>query len=180
MPFARSLPAALVLAAATLPLHALPFCALTAARADIPPPPPANVADGTQPGDELPPAAAQGLVAPGELDGSWRVVLDDGRDMPLVTLDIAHAAGEARAAGVFTALPGLCPAPADGACDWDGATGEITDVVLIDGGVTISFNPGAEIGDEQNLRLTPAADGTWRGTLVGKPPRRVVMVRPPE
>lgn len=177
MAFSRSVPAALlVLAATCLPLGVLP------ARADIPPPdaPPPNLADGTQPSDELPPGVTQGLAAPGELDGSWRVVLDDGGDTPLVTLDIAHAAGEARAAGVFTALPGLCPAPATDACDWDGATGEITDIVLIDGGVIISFNPGADITDEQNLHLAPAADGTWRGTLGGRPARKVVMIRPPE
>jgi len=176
MPYSRSVPAALVLAAVALPFSLRP------AWADIPPPAvaPPNLADGTQPSDELPPGVTQGLAAPGELDGSWRVILDDGGDTPLVTLDIAHAAGEARAAGVFTALPGLCPLPATDACDWDGATGEITDIVLIDGGVTISFNPGADIADERNLRLVPAADGTWRGTLGSRPARKVVMIRPPE
>lgn len=137
------------------------------ARADIVPP-----ADDNQ---------VLTIAPPGELDGSWRVVTDDAAETPLVTLDIAHGAEEPRAAGVFTALPGLCPPPlVDDSCQWDGISGEITDIVLIDGGVLISFMPGADAGDEQNLRLSPRKDGSWGGAIEGSPPRRVLMIRPPE
>jgi hypothetical protein len=118
---------------------------------------------------------------PGVLDGSWRVVADDKAEVPIVTLDIAHAADEARAAGVFTALPGLCPSVAAGGdCEWDGISGEVTDIVLTDTGVLISFNPSADADDEQNLRLAPQPDGSWTGTLDGRPARQVKMSRPPE
>lgn len=139
---------------------------------------PANVATGVSE-DELPPGVANDVAAPGELDGSWRIVLDDSGDTPLAALDINHGADEPRAAGVFTALPGLCPDQSQ-ACDWDGVTAEITDIVLIDGGLIITFNPSADVADEQTFRLKPAGDGTWRGTVDGEPPRKVLMVRPPE
>ena len=67
---------------------------------------------------------------------------------------------------------------AEGTCDFDGSMGEITDIVLIDGGLVISFNPGFDIADEQILRLKRADDGSWHGTLDGDPPRPVVMRRP--
>lgn len=140
---------------------------------------PPNVAAPTPAEDELPPGVANDVAVPGELDGSWRIVLDDGGDMPLAALDISHGADEPRAAGVFTALPGLCPDPAI-ACDWDGVTAEITDIVLVDGGLVISFNPSADVADEQVFHLKPVGDGSWRGTLDGRPPRRVLMLRPPE
>lgn len=137
-----------------------------------------NTADGTRPDDDLPPDTAQTLLPPGVLDGLWRVTSDDGADSPIVLLDIAHAEGRPRAAGVFTALPGLCPPASDGVCDWDGTMGEITDIVMIDGGVIISLLPGYDVADEQNLRLKPAADGVWRGTIDDAAPRPVVMTRP--
>lgn len=136
------------------------------------------LADVAPPPDDAAPIES---VPPGELDGSWRVVTADGARMPVVTLDIAHAAGEAHAAGVFTALPGLCPPVSmEGDCDWDGITGEITDITLTDAGVIISFNPTANADDEQNLRLAAQPDGSWTGTLEGDPARAVRMSRPPE
>ncbi len=159
--------AALVLLAGTGP-------ALAADAGPVP-----NVSDGIPIEDELPPGVANDLSVPGELDGSWRIVLDDGGDTPLVALDITHAADEPRAAGVFTALPGLCPDPG-APCDWDGVTAEITDIVLVDGGLIVSFNPSADVADEQVFRLKPVGDGSWRGTLDGRPPRRVLMRHPPE
>jgi len=30
------------------------------------------------------------------------------------------------------------------------------------------------------FHLKPVGDGSWRGTLDGRPPRRVLMLRPPE
>jgi len=145
---------------------ALPAAAVPA-RADIAPPP-----------DDSPQIE---LLPPGVLDGSWRVVTDDKAEIPIVTLDIAHAADEARAAGVFTALPGLCPpVAASDDCEWDGITGEVTDIVLTDTGVLVSFNPSADADAEQNLRLAPQPDGSWTGTLDGRPPRQVKMSRPPE
>ncbi|PWR24162.1 hypothetical protein [Zavarzinia aquatilis] len=162
------------IALAALALLVLSPAALAAETA-----PPPNIASPTPAEDELPPGVANDVAVPGELDGSWRIVLDDGGDMPLVALDITHGADEPRAAGVFTALPGLCPDPAT-ACDWDGVTAEITDIVLVDGGLIISFNPSADVADEQVFHLKPVGDGSWRGTLEGQPPRRVLMRRPPE
>ncbi|MFZ2871434.1 hypothetical protein [Zavarzinia sp.] len=139
-----------------------------------------NIAAADTPAeDELPPGVANDVAMPGALDGSWRIVLDDGGDTPLAALDISHGADEPRAAGVFTALPGLCPDPVT-SCDWDGVTAEITDIVLVDGGLIISFNPSADVADEQVFRLQPVDDGSWRGTLDGRPPRRVLMRHPPE
>jgi len=52
--------------------------------------------------------------------------------------------------------------------------------VLTDTGVLVSFNPSADADAEQNLRLAPQPDGSWTGTLDGRPPRQVKMSRPPE
>ncbi len=146
-----------------------------AARADVAPPPST---------DDLPQPPDLPLDMPGELDGSWRVVSDDGKGTLLVTLTVAQSAGEVQAAGSFTAFSALCPPLGDGKpaadCDLDGVSGEITDITVTDSGVTIDFTPGADAGLEQVLRLSETPDGKWRGKLSGEPPRRVIMIRQPE